>query len=137
MSGPIAPEHLIEGLAAHIAAYLEFDISNKESAEGVDLMARAAVDYFSSSVAGAPPGGGGVLLWAIFSALWSGKVPQEEIDRFFGSCILDPERLLGAWRALHQEDPTRNYVPILVPADLKDSDIYHITQSLFQEAIRN
>ena len=79
MNGPLTKEALLDGLTAHLAASLQIDVDNVAEMEGAEAIARAAMDYFTTSVRGAPPGAGRTLMWAIYSALWEGQMPQEEI----------------------------------------------------------
>lgn len=129
--GPIAQESIVDGLMAHMAASLGVDTSNTEETEGLRQMALAAVDYFASSVRGAPEGGGQTLLWAVFSALWEGQVDQNEINAFFSSVRVDPASMLWAWRGLTPEERAQPHSIVLVPGKLSTADIGAVTAALF------
>lgn len=131
MSGPIAREALIDGLKAHMAAKLGVDVSSEEEVLGLSAMAEAAIDYFSSSVKGAPPGSGQTLLWAIYSALWEGAMDQDRIDAFFTGARIDPISVLRAWETLTPEERAVPHSVVLIPGDLKTADIAAITAALF------
>ena len=130
--GPIAQQAMIDGLAAHVAASLHLDTDSADEMDGARLMASAAMDYFGTSVRGAPSGAGQTLLWAIFSSIWEGgPVGQQEIDSFFGSVRVDPGAMLSAWKALTPEERRARYSVVLVPGDLSTADISAVTAALF------
>lgn len=129
--GPIAQESIVDGLMAHMAASLGVDTNSPEEAEGLRQMALAAVDYFAASVRGAPEGGGQTLLWAVFSALWEGKVDQAEINEFFSRVRVDPASMLWAWRGLKPEERSQPHSVVLVPGRLTTADIAAVTAAMF------
>jgi len=132
--GPISKQALNDGLTAHICASLQINPESEDEMDGVQQIANAALDYFTSSVKGAPPGSGQALLWAIFSGLWEGSYKQEAIDEFFGSVAIDPARMLEAWKSLPAEEQKGPFSVVLVPGNLKEADILAVVQSLYQHA---
>ena len=130
--GPIAQEALLDGLKAHMSVKLGIDLHSPEELEGLEVMAHAALDYFTTSVRGAPSGGGQTLLWAIFSALWEGQVDQDEINEFFTRVNVDPGRTVHAWRSLSAEERALPHSVVLVPGNLSMADIADVTAALFR-----
>lgn len=130
--GPIARSALLDSLHAHMAAKLGIDPACQEEMDGVGVMAEAAIDYFMTSMRGAPGGAGQTLLWAVFSALWEGHVDQGEINRFFESVNCDPGRMMHAWRALSDEERAQPHSVVLVPGSLSTADIAAVTAALFR-----
>jgi hypothetical protein len=150
----IARESMSDGLAAHLAVSLGIDSGSAEEMEGVRTIAEAALDYFSSSVRGAPSGSGPALLWAVYSGLLHGRVPQERIDGFFGSARIDipwliqntdvsagvqvaviPDfvRIDGLAAALAGLDPSEaaaGVSVVAVPGNLQDADIADIAVAI-------
>jgi len=131
MSGPIAKSALIEGLAAHIAASLQLDADNAEEMDGAMQIADAAADYFRTSVRGAPTGSGTTLLWAIYSALLEGDVPQEELDQFFSSVTIDPMTMFQAWKTMSITDKASVHTVALIPGRLDEADIESVVAALY------
>jgi hypothetical protein len=131
MSGPISREALLDGLKAHMAAKLGVDLGSEDEVLGLEAMAEAAIDYFSSSVRGAPPGSGQTLLWAIYSALWEGAMEQDRIDAFFAGARIDPISVLRAWESLTPDERSAPHSVVLVPGDLRTADIAAVTAALF------
>lgn len=129
--GPISKQALNDGLVAHICASLQISPESEQEMDGVQQIADAALDYFTSSVKGAPAGSGQALLWAIFSGLWEGCYQQEAIDAFFGSVNIDAARMLEAWKALPAEDQKGPFSVVLVPGNLQEADIVKVVQSLY------
>ena len=103
------PQALTDGLTAHLAAALGVDSESADEMDGVEQMARAALDYFAGNVRGAPSGSGPALLWAIYSGLLNGAVPQERIDAFFSQVTLDFPGLIRNWPG--QEGATLALLP--------------------------
>lgn len=130
--GPIAQESLMDGLRAHMAAALGIDLNNPDEIQGLEIMAQSALDYFTTSVRGAPAGAGQTLLWAIFSALWENQVNQDEINEFFSSVNVDPGRMMHAWRALTADERRQPHSVVLVPGTLSTADIADVTAALFR-----
>jgi hypothetical protein len=130
--GPLAQESLLDGLRAHMAASLGINTNDPDEVAGLDVMAKSALDYFASSVRGAPPGAGQTLLWTIFSALWEGQVGQDEINDFFTHVNVDPGRTVHAWRSLTAEERAQPHSVVLVPGSLSVADIAGVTAALFR-----
>ena len=132
--GPIAKLSLIDNLAGHIAATLGVDTADDLELDGVHEIAGAAIDYFASSVRGAPSGAGQTLLWAIFSALWEAEgILQDEIDSFFSTVTVDPVRMFQAWRALPAEERAQTHSVALIPGSLTEADIVDVVAALYRQ----
>ena len=133
MSGPISSEVIIDGLIAHMVATTMEDPASITDEEllGLEVMAKACIDYFTASVNGAPNGAAQTLMWAIFSGLWEKKVPSEEIDKFFTNVDIDVARIFQTWRALSQEEQSTPCSVVFIPGKLADVDINEVIKILF------
>lgn len=158
--GPLAKEALIDGLTAHMAASLQIDAESAEEMDGVRQMALAAMDYFASSVRGAPPGSGAPLMWTIYSALLEGEVDQAKLNAFFADVKLDVGELLAVWMkigarmrakvaiipenvnfrgiadALERLPAADRGGPVtvaLIPGDLSEADILDVVEALYRQ----
>jgi hypothetical protein len=130
--GPLAKEALLDGLKAHMSVKLGIDLHNSDELEGLEIMAQAAIDYFSTSSRGAPAGAGQTLMWAIYSALWENQVNQDELNEFFSKVNVDPARMMHAWRGLSPEDKQLPHSVVLVPGSLTNADIASVTAAMFR-----
>ena len=127
----LSKESLKDEMTAYIAAALKVDTSDAEEIQGVRCITDAALEFFSSSVKGAPNGALQILLWTITSALWEGKVSQEKIDQFFSNVDMDPSRMFAAWQTLPAGDHEQMHTVALIPGNLSDADISAVAASLF------
>ena len=124
---------LLEGLAAHLATHLAIDPANADEVAGAATIAAAAADYFADSFRGSPPGSGRALLWAVYSALWEGKVRQEELDAFFGEVDFDCGRLFDAWRQVRAGNLGGPMTVALIPGNLSEADILDVVKALYAQ----
>lgn len=135
----IAPESIIEGITAHIAAGLGVDMARiiAEELLGIQQVAQLSFDYFSSNVQGAPVSSDGALLWAIISGIYADKIPQEEIDKFFSNVRLSVPKLIMAYNAMTKDSAsdTRSDVSVaLIPGKLTEVDIATVAEALFMQS---
>lgn len=129
--GPLAKISVLDGLTAHLAASLQIDINNAEELAGIEHLALAATNYFTSSVKGAPTGGAQTLQWAIMSALWEGKIPQADIDSFFEHVNVDLGKLITAWKKFTPEEQKGVMSVVLIPGKLDEATIMDVTSALY------
>jgi hypothetical protein len=130
--GPLAKVSVLDGLIAHLAASLQIDPSDKDELAGIEHLALSAANYFASSVRGAPTGGAQTLQWALMSALWEGKLPQQDIDNFFEHVNLDLGKLISAWRQFSPEDQKGVMSVVLIPGKLDEATIMDVTAALYR-----
>jgi hypothetical protein len=133
VSAPLARSQIIADMGRYMASKLGIDAANEDEMAGAMAMAAAAVGFFSDSASGGPIGAGTILQWALYSALWKGKVSQEEIDEFFTSVDSDPARIFVAWRQLKADGSMSSpYTVALVPGNMGDGDIMATANALYQ-----
>ena len=135
MSGsPISKESITDGILAHIGVHIGIDLDTADPDEinGLEHIAQAAVNYFSASVVGAPMNGAGqVLMWALASGLWEGKVNQEELNMFFDKVNVDITRIFKSWKEMTPEERMGEFSVVFVPGKLSDGDINDVARTLF------
>ncbi len=135
MNGPISKDIIKDGLMKHIATELQIELTDEDEVVGLSYMATAAIEYFSSSCNGAPPGSERALMWSMFSGMWSGKYEQELIDKFFSNINLDVDKLFKVFNNFNDNEKEATYTVALIPGSLTDADIAHVIESLFNNKL--
>lgn len=130
-TAPLSKSALIISLAGHLAQSLGIDLNNEDELNGAREIAEKCLDYFASSVRGAPGNAAQLMTWIIMSAVWEGQRPQEDINRFFSAVNLSPDRLMAAWEALEPEERAGPFTVALIPGNLQDADISDVVRALF------